>query len=166
VVVAESQVDWNDDACGDNPPPPPPPPPGAVGWMTGGGQLQADETHNLTLPCTLAQKAPKPMLKVETPGGTFNLTDLTSVRCFQDNKQGSSDDAKRAGFNTLTGNGTGKCGKLKGNVPVEFTFTDEGEANQGVDEAHITITGSSCAFQGEGTVNGNQQAHRDNNPPA
>jgi hypothetical protein len=166
VVVSEASVDTTGNPCAGTTTEPPPPPSDVVGWMTGGGQLQADETHNILLPCTTTQKHPKPQLKVETPGGTFNLTKLSGVSCTNDPRQGSSDDAQRAGFNTLTGNGTGSCGKGLGNVPIRFTFTDEGEANQGVDEAHITITGSACAFQGEGTVNGNQQAHRGNNPPA
>jgi hypothetical protein len=168
IVVAEAIAGFTGNPCGTvvTDPPPPPPPSDVVGWMTGGGQLQADETHNLTLPCTTTQKHPKPQLKVTTPGGTFSLTQLSAVSCTNDASQGSSDDAQRAGFNTLTGNGTGSCGKGPGNVPIRFTFTDEGEANQGVDEAHITITGSPCAFQGEGTVNGNQQAHRGTNPPA
>jgi hypothetical protein len=103
---------------------------------------------------------------VQTAAGTFTLDKLTSASCSNDPQQGQSSDSQKAGFNTLQGSGTGTCNGTK-NVPVSFRFTDEGEANQGVDEAHITITGSSaCASQHDGTVNGNQQAHRGTNPPA
>jgi hypothetical protein len=133
--------------------------------MNGGGQLVDKETHSFVLPCTLAQKHPKPQLQVQTPSGsTFRLDTLTSVSCTMDPSEGPPEQPD-AGFNTLTGSGTGSCGKSH-NVPVSFRFTDEGEPNQGADEATITITDSACAVQATGTVNGNHQAHRGTNPPA
>jgi hypothetical protein len=172
VVVAEASVDTTGNPCAGSTTQPPttqpptsPPPSDVVGWMSGGGQLADDETHNLLLPCTTSQKHPKPKLTVQTATGTFDLDRLSSVSCSDDPSQGESSDSSKAGFNTLQGNGTGTCNGTH-NVPVSFRFTDEGEANQGVDEAHITITGSACGSQHDGTVNGNQQAHRGNNPPA
>jgi len=135
-----------------------------VGWMSGGGQLNADLTHSLTLPCATTQEHPKPKLKVETPNGRFTLDTLSNVSCSMDPNQGSPEQPD-AGFNTLTGSGTGSCNGVSG-VPVSFRFTDEGEPNKGADEASITIGGSSCPVNATGTVNGNQQAHRSNNPPA
>jgi hypothetical protein len=186
VVVAESQVDWTGNPCaattttggttgattgattgqttgqttggstgGGGP---------VVGWMSGGGQLTGNETHSLVLPCTTTQKHPKPQLQVQTPTGTFRLDALSSVSCTYDHNQGAPEQPD-AGFNTLTGNGTGTCNGVSG-VPVSFRFTDEGEPNKGADEAHITITNAACPVQADGTVNGNQQAHRGNNPPA
>jgi hypothetical protein len=174
IVVAEAIAGYTGNPCGtvvtDPPPtttsPPPPPPSDVVGWMTGGGQLLDGETHSLTLPCTTTQKHPKPKLQVQTASGTFTLDKLDSASCSNDPQQGHSSDSQKAGFNTLQGSGSGTCNGTR-NVPVTFRFTDEGEANQGVDEAHITISGSSpCASQHDGTVNGNQQAHRGTNPPA
>jgi hypothetical protein len=188
VVVAESQVDWSGNPCstttttggtttggttgttsggttgttsggstggGGGP---------VVGWMNGGGQLANGVTHSLVLPCTTTQKHPKPQLQVQTPTGTFRLDALSSVSCTYDQNQGAPEQPD-AGFNTLTGNGTGTCNGVSG-VPVSFRFTDEGEPNKGADEAHITITNAACPVQADGTVNGNQQAHRGNNPPA
>jgi hypothetical protein len=146
-------------------PPPPPPPSGAVGWMSGGGQLANGVTHSLVLPCTTSQKHPKPKLQVETPTGTFRLDTLDpGVACSYDKNQGSPEQPD-AGFNTLSGTGKGTCNGIS-NVPVSFRFTDEGEPNKGADEANTTIPHAACRVQADGTVNGNQQAHRSNNPPA
>jgi hypothetical protein len=166
VVVARSHVDCTKTVTEttDTPPPPPPPPSDVVGWMSGGGQLNADLTHSLTLPCTKTQAHPKPKLNVETPNGRFTLDSLDSVSCTMDSNQGSPEQPD-AGFNTLTGSGKGSCNGKK-NVPVSFRFTDEGEPNKGADEASITIGGNACPVNATGTVNGNQQAHRSNNPPA
>ena len=133
--------------------------------MTGGGQLTDGETHSLVLPCTLSQSHPNPHLLVQLPdGGKFILDTLTSVSCTYDTSQGAPEQPD-AGFNTLSGSGKGHCQGAQ-NVPVRFRFTDEGEPNKGADEAHITITNSACPLHADGTVNGNQQAHRGSNPPA
>lgn len=134
-------------------------PPGAAKrWMSGGGQLHASLTHAFVLPCTTTQGSPGPKLQLETPKGRFVLTSLGSVTCTADSAEGSPEQPQ-AGFNTLSGKGTGSCGGVSG-VPVDFRFTDEGEANRGVDEAAVTIQHSACPVSASGTVNGNHQAHR------
>jgi hypothetical protein len=141
-----------------------PPPPAVVGWMSGGGQLNDALTHSLTLPCTKTQAHPKPKLNVETPSSRFTLDTLSTVSCKLDPNQGDPEQPDAA-FNTLEGTGTGTCNGVSG-VGVTFRFTDEGEPNKGADEASIKIDNSACAVNATGTVNGNQQAHRSNNPPA
>lgn len=167
LVVSQSHVDCAAAVFTPNPPPTTTPPHGpgpVVGWMSGGGQLANSETHSLVLPCTTTQKHPKAQLQVQTPAGTFRLDALSSASCTYDKSQGAPEQPD-AGFNTLSGSGTGTCNGVSG-VPVSFRFTDEGEPNKGADEAHITITDHACPVQADGTVNGNQQAHRGNNPPA
>jgi hypothetical protein len=169
VVVARSHVDCTrtDTTTTTTTPPPPPPPPAkdhVVSWMSGGGQLNANLTHSLVLPCTTNQSHPKPKLNVETPTGTFRLDTLGDVHCSMDPNAGSPEQPD-AGFNTLTGSGTGTCNGVSG-IPVRFRFTDEGEPNQGRDKASIQISGPVCPVNATGTVNGNQQAHRSGNPPA
>jgi hypothetical protein len=165
LIVAQTHVDCSRSEFTPTPPPPPPPPGGAVGWMSGGGQLNASETHSLVLPCTTTQAHPKPKLNVETPSGRFTLDTLNNdVSCFTDSRAGSPEQPD-AGFNTITGSGKGTCNGVS-NIPVSFRFTDEGEPNKGADKASITITGPVCPVNATGTVNGNQQAHRGHNPPA
>ena len=139
------------------------PPSAPKRWMSGGGQLDAALTHAFVLPCATAQERPGPKLQVETPKGRFVLTSLSSVTCTAESTEGSPEQPQ-AGFNTLSGRGTGSCGGVSG-VPVDFRFTDEGEANRGVDEATITIQHSACPVSASGTVNGNHQAHRGGTPP-
>jgi hypothetical protein len=139
-----------------------------VGWMNGGGQLPGNVTHSLVLPCTKAQKHPGPNLTVQTPNGTFKLKTLSTVSCSLVAGNGDPEQPD-AGFNTLTGTATGSCNGHNG-VDASFTFTDGGEPNKGNDKATVTIDKDSkygCHVSIEGaTVNGNQQAHRGNNPPA
>lgn len=175
VIVAESTVGTTGTPCATTttqppttPPPTTPPPTTApvVGWMNGGGQLNADLTHSFVLPCTLEQKHPGPNLLIETTNGAkFKLTELKSVVCSMESDEGLPEHPE-AGFNEIRGTGDGVC---KGKpAQVTFRFTDEGEPNQGRDEATIDVTNSTagCNTSGTGTVNGNHQAHRDNHPPA
>jgi hypothetical protein len=181
VVVSEAQAGGGPSACQTTSPSSTGPTPTgtatstptagpAVGWMNGGGQVGPKEVqHAFVLPCTLAQDRPGPNLTVEVPGANrFKLTRLTEVACSYDRMQGAPEQPT-AGFNTIKGKGLGTCGKAK-DVDVSFTFTDEGEPAAGRDSSAITIGDGSgpdpCDLVTSGTINGNHQAHRGNNPPA
>lgn len=161
LVVAQTHVDCSTSEFTPNPPP------GAtVGWMTGGGQLNASETHSLTLPCSTTQAHPHPRLQVKTDTLTFRLDSLHDVTCSNDPSIHPQPPA--AGFDTLSGHGTGTCNGHD-NVPASFTFTDAGEPNQGNDKATIDVDPNNqygCHIHATGTVNGDQQAHKGSNPPA
>jgi hypothetical protein len=135
-----------------------------VGWMTGGGQIgSTGVSHGFVLPCTLTQKHPGPALTINAKSlGTFHLDELTSVSCTEHSN--IDQENPEAGFDTITGTGTGTC---KGqDATVSFTFVDGGEPNDNKDRSDVTVSGG-CSFHAAGPpVNGNHQAHRGNNPPA
>jgi hypothetical protein len=120
-------------------------------------------THSFVLPCMLGQKPPggTNLLVESTNGKKFKLDTLTAVKCTLESDEGSPENPE-AGFNQIRGAGDGTCNGKPAHIT--FRFTDEGEPNQGRDEATINITQSSagCNTIGSGTVNGNHQAH----PPA
>jgi len=147
-----------------SPPPTTPPPSPIVGWMTGGGQIgTTGVSHGFVLPCTLTQAHPGPQLTVGARNkGTFHLDELTSVSCTE--HADIDQENPEAGFDTISGTGTGTC---KGQpATISFTFVDGGEPNDNKDLSTVSVSGG-CTIQASGPpVNGNNQAHRGNNPPA
>jgi hypothetical protein len=135
-----------------------------VGWMTGGGQIgTTGVSHGFVLPCTLTQAHPGPQLTVSARRlGSFHLDELTSVSCTEHSD--IDQENPEAGFDTITGTGTGTC---KGQpATISFTFVDGGEPNDNKDQSTVTVSGG-CTFSASGPpVNGNNQAHKGNNPPA
>jgi hypothetical protein len=99
-------------------------------------------------------------LEINFSGGDhFHLTSLTVASCTDDPSFGPS--PPNAGFDTMTGEGTGT---FNGDpATILFLLTDAGEPGAGVDLAAFRITTAtetvvlSCTSYLEG---GNHQAHR------
>lgn len=158
VVVAESIADYHGNPCTTTtgPPPPPPPPSAAKGWMTGGGRINASVTHGFRLECT--KENGQNNLQVNWgSSGSFHLESVSSVSCY-DNPDKSIDSGNpAAGFDTLHGTATGRCGDGSP-ATAEYTMTDDGEPGTG-DTFSITITGG-CTLSSSGNLErGNHQAH-------
>lgn len=144
VVVAEAVADFHGDPCG----------PVAVrnGFMTGGGKLADATAHGLRLACDAA--AGPSNLQVESGSTHFHLDAVTSARCTDHPRLDPGSPA--APFDTLEGNGTGRCNG--GPAKASWKATDAGEPGRS-DMLTVAVTGS-CSFTASGTLRqGNHQAH-------
>ncbi len=100
-----------------------------------------------------------PDLKVEFGRNKFVLTAHTVGPTCTDNPL-ISEGNPAAGFDTMTGQGTGTLNGVSG-ATIEYVFTDQGEPGRG-DTADFTITGRNgeMAYSGGALDGGNHQAHR------
>jgi hypothetical protein len=160
VILSESIADYHGNPCTTTtgPPPPPPPPVASKGWMTGGGRINTAAgkmTHGSRLECT-ATAGPN-TLQVNWSGSSFHLKDVLTARCDNGADGKNLSGNPTAGFDTLTGSGTGLC---NGNpVAAQYVLTDNGEPGT-ADTFAFTITSGSCAVQAAGALErGNHQAH-------
>jgi hypothetical protein len=93
-------------------------------------------------------------------GNRFHLDALTTAGCSDDPAIGEAPPA--AGFDTLTGAGTGSYNGVAG-ATITFTFTDAGEPGKN-DNASFVIkdAGGNTVLTVNGKLaNGNQQAHKE-----
>jgi len=128
------------------------------GFLTGGGTFAADgerANHGFNLGCNATD--PRGELQVNWHGHAFHLEGVASATCTDD--EGIGPGAPEAGFDTLTGNGTGRWDETSG-YTAEWVLTDAGEPGSD-DTASITIRDPSGAvvFALAGPVSGNHQAH-------
>jgi hypothetical protein len=123
--------------------------------MTGGGSVEGSTVrHGFTINCD-ATKKPQNLEINWGKGDKFKLDSLSSVACTME--PGIAPNPPAALFNTMSGTGTGTCGKAP--ATIDFTFTDAGEPGKN-DMATITITGG-CTLSVSGKIqNGNHQAHK------
>jgi hypothetical protein len=134
----------------------------APGRMTGGGSvftsLGTRVTHGLDLHCNI-EETPNNLEVSWGSGNKFKLQNLTAAVCFTDTSIDSSPPA--AGFNTLSGAGTGTYNGRPG-ATVQFKLTDAGEpGNRDTAKIVIEDDGGNQVLSVIGTIqNGNQQAHR------
>jgi hypothetical protein len=123
--------------------------------MTGGGVLATTPPvhHGFDLGCSADSVHGN--LEVNWQGHRFHLTALRSVACSDDPAIGPGQPA--AGFDTLSGEGSG----LLDGAPatVSFRFTDAGGAAP--DAAHITVLDADghAVLDAFADVDGRQQAH-------
>lgn len=152
---ADADGDGTGDACEVAPPPP-----DAAGRMTGGGSVFTASgmrvTHGMTLHCSTAA-GPNNLEINWDKGNNFKLGQLVTVSCSDDPAIAPNPPA--AGFDTMTGAGTGTYNKAA--ATIEFRFTDAGEPGKN-DSATITVkVGATIVLQVSGKLNnGNHQAHK------
>lgn len=161
VIVAESIADYHGNPCTTTtgPPPPPPPPHPANDWMTGGGRINdsgaGKVTHGFRLECT--PSAGQNNLQVNWADGGFHLLSATTATCNNGPGGVNNSGSPTAGFDTLTGTGTGRC-RGGGTATASYQLVDNGEPGSS-DTWSITITGA-CNLTASGTLErGNHQAH-------
>jgi hypothetical protein len=137
--------------------------PSAPGFMTGGGSVFTASgqrvTHGMELHCD-ATKVPNNLQVNWGKGERFHLSALTTATCSDDPAIGEAPPT--AGFDTLTGTGTGSYNGVAG-ATITFTFTDAGEPGKN-DTASIVIkdAGGNTVLTVNGKLNnGNQQAHKE-----
>jgi len=132
--------------------------------MTGGGNVVSSSVGTVTYKVTYgdelhcdATKLPNNLEINWGKGNNFHLDMLTSATCTIDPSIGGP-NPPAAGFNTLTGTGTGKCNGVA--ASISFTLTDTGEPGS-KDGASFNITGG-CSLSVSGKLQGgNNQAHKD-----
>ena len=134
---------------------------GDHGRMTGGGSVLMEKgarvTHGFELHCTPGDGADS--LQVNWGRGErFHLAEVTSESC-SDNPE-IAPDPPAAGFDTLSGSGTGTYDGQPG-ATAKWTFTDTGEPGSS-DMVSLVIedAGGTVVLKADGTLrHGNQQAH-------
>ena len=126
------------------------------GRMTGGGRIEGSErvTHGFELHCNPSE-LPNNLQVNWGKGNKFHLDMLTEVNCTDDPT--IMPNPPEAGFDTMTGSGTGQCNGAP--ATIEFRFTDAGEPGSD-DTAAVSISGG-CSLTSSGTIQGNHQAHND-----
>jgi hypothetical protein len=132
----------------------------STGRMTGGGSIfttaGARVTHGFELHCNAADLPNN--LEVNSGGDMFHLDAIINVGCYNDPSITSGPGS--AGFNTISGSGTGAYNGSS--ATVVFVFTDAGEPGTS-DTAKIIIKDASqnIVLTVAGKLqNGNQQAHK------
>lgn len=147
----DSDQDGVGDACETNLP----------GRMSGEGSVTKSDgekiAHGFKLHCD-ATKEPN-ALQVNWSGNTFELEDLTKALC-GDNE--NIENSRKALFDTLTGEGTGKLNGQTG-ATIKWTLVDAGEPGS-KDTARIVIKDSSdqsVLDVSEILDEGNHQAHHE-----
>ena len=140
------------------------------GRMTGGGSVFQSITnrfiHGFTLHCST--EAGPNRLQIAWGNGlgrgrrgganTFHLQSLDSVICSDDLNLDEQNPV--AGFDTITGTGTGRMNRESG-ATIEFQLTDDGEPGVG-DSAWFSITppgGGDPIVVGGTLLRGNHEAH-------
>lgn len=136
-------------------------PPRLDGRMTGAGCVVSSESLRVTQGFELRCDAEDERLNFEVnwdSGENFHLLDVTRVHC---GVTGSGEALSSAGFDTLSGEGTGLYNGVEG-ARIVFTLTDSAEAGVG-DTADLVIFDASGAvvLDVAGVLElGEQQAHR------
>ena len=131
--------------------------------MTGGGSVFTAEgtrvTHGMQLHCD-ASKVPNNLQVNWGKGNRFHLSALSTATCSDD--PALAENPPVAGFDTLTGTGTGSYNGVAG-ATITFTFTDAGEPGKN-DTASIVIkdAGGNIVLTVSGKLNnGNHQSHKE-----
>lgn len=148
------------------PTPTPPPSSGVKGKMTGEGSVLASDgtrvKYEFELNCDANKKHSE--LEVEWGKNKFHLEDLTSASCTDD--AAINPEKPSAGFDTYTGEGTGRYNKLSG-YTASWIFTDAGKSGKDDkddvddtdDAASIKIYDPSGNLILEVSGTGNHKAH-------
>ena len=161
LIIAESIADYHGNPCDTTtgPPPPPPPPDPSKGWMTGGGRVNPSSgkvTHGFRLECV--PSAGQNNLQVNWANNGFHLLTANTATC-NNGPDGNNSGNTTAGFDTLTGTGTGRC-RGGGSANASYTLIDNGEPGS-ADTMKITISGD-CNLSVTVPLaleRGNHQAH-------
>lgn len=131
--------------------------------MTGGGNAGGGLTHGFVLHCNLTPGTAN-NLQVNWGSGRasnrFHLTSLDTTSCTDGG--GIDEGTPEAGFDTITGTGTGRYNGVPG-ATAEWTFTDAGEPGRS-DGYSLVIrdAGNNVVHSSSGTLKGgNHQAHPD-----
>ena len=157
VIVAEAVADVHGNPCTVKPPKPPREP---HGFMTGGGSIQTTAagrvTHGAHLVCVPSEGPNN--LQVNWAGHRFHLESVTSTANTCRNDPAIDPGKPAATFDTIEGDGAGRC---NGNpATVHWKLTDAGEPGGG-DRFEVRVDGGpSCQLNVAGTLSGgNHQAH-------
>jgi hypothetical protein len=132
-------------------------------WMTGGGNVKSGKvktlSHGSTLPCDGTVPGKPARLQVNWDKSKFHLTSLTSASCTDDPSISEGNPA--AGFDTLTGTGTGRYNGVDG-ATATWTIKDAGEpGKQDTIQIKITDANGAVVLDATGTLaGGNHQAHQ------
>lgn len=128
--------------------------------MTGGGTIKAGKVHaGFTLSCDTTTPGKPHHLEVNWgKGNKFHLEQMGTASCSDD--PGISESKPVAGFDTYSGNGTGRYNGVSG-ATAEWIFTDAGEPGKNdMLKIKITDAGGDVVLDMNSTIDGgNHQAH-------